>query len=39
MLVGTLLGIAGLIFVGVLLYGAYRESRKEWRSWNHRGAV
>lgn len=39
MLVGTLLVIVGLIFVGFLLYGAYRESREEGRSWNHRGAA
>lgn len=41
MLVGPLLAIAAWNLVGVLLYGAYREAKKESRaeSWNHRGAV
>lgn len=39
MLVGTLLVVAGLILVGFLLYGAYREAREDGRSWNHHGAV
>ncbi|HYX70269.1 MAG TPA: hypothetical protein VE825_14120 [Terriglobales bacterium] len=41
MLLGMLLVLATLLFVGGLLYGAYREARKEWRSesWNHRGAA
>ncbi len=41
MLVGTLLVVATLTFIGSLLYGAYREAKKEWRAetWNHRGAV
>lgn len=39
MLVGTLLVVVGLVVMGFLLYGAYRESREEWRSWNHHGAV
>jgi hypothetical protein len=36
-----MLVLATLILVGGLLYGAYREAKKEWRSgsWNHRGAV
>ena len=41
MLVGTLLAVAVLKFIGALLYGAHREAMKESRSesWNHRGAV
>ncbi len=41
MLAGTLLVTAALLLIGSLLYGAYQEVRKEWRSesWNHRGAV
>ena len=41
MLAGTLTVVAVLMLVGSLLYGAYREVRREWRSetWNHRGAV
>lgn len=41
MLVGMLLVIAVLTFVGSLLFAAHRETRREARaeSWNHRGAV
>lgn len=41
MLIGTLLVVVTLTFVGLLLVGAYREAWKECRSesWNHRGAV
>lgn len=41
MLVGALLMLAIPMLMGSLLYGAYREARKESRSgsWNHRGAV
>ncbi|HXZ28712.1 MAG TPA: hypothetical protein VEG08_12030 [Terriglobales bacterium] len=41
MLLGMLAALAGLVFVGLLLYGAYRETGEECRSesWNHRGAA
>ena len=31
MLAGTLLLVSALMLIGILLYGAYRETGKEWR--------